>query len=157
MTQVFKSAAGEAVCFLICILYDMMTRYEIIKIKEDGKITFPSDCTVQIGAVKGAYFLLEISPDLNEARLERVALPGKNLAEIEFRLKDEPGVLSTISSIFARHRVNILFNESEEINEEEAVLVSVVDTNEMDITLEQLQEEASAQDAVLDMSIKKLD
>ncbi len=135
----------------------MMTRYEIIKVKEDGKITFPSDCAVQIGVVKGAYFLLEISPDLNETRLERVALPGKNLAEIEFRLKDEPGVLSTISSIFARHKVNILFNESEEIRGEEAVLVAVVDINEMDISLEKLQEETAAQDAVIEMSIKQLD
>jgi predicted amino acid-binding ACT domain protein len=134
-----------------------MTRYEIIKIKENGKITFPSDCAVQMGIVKGAYFLLEVSPDLNETRLERVALPGKNLAEIEFLLKDEPGVLSTISSIFARHKVNILFNESEEISEAEAVLVAVVDINEMDTTLEELQEETSAQDAVIEMSVKKLD
>jgi len=101
--------------------------------------------------------LLEVSPDLNETRLERVALPGKNLAEIEFLLKDEPGVLSTISSIFARHKVNILFNESEEISEAEAVLVAVVDINEMDTTLEELQEETSAQDAVIEMSVKKLD
>lgn len=134
-----------------------MTRYEIIKVKEDGKITFPSDCAVQMGIVKGAYFLLEISPDLHETRLERVALPGKNLAEIEFLLKDEPGVLSTISSIFARHKVNILFNESEEISEEEAVLVAVVDINEMDTTLEKLQEETFTQDAVIEMSVKKLD
>ncbi len=134
-----------------------MTRYEIIKIKEDGKITFPSDCAVQIGIVKGAYFLLEVSPDLNETRLERVALPGKNLAEVELLLKDEPGVLSTISSVFARHKVNILFNESEEISDKEAVLIAVIDINDMDTTLEELQEETSAQDAVIEMSVKKLD
>ena len=134
-----------------------MTHYEIIKVEEDGKIKFPSDSSVKIGVVKGAYFLLEVSPYLNEMRLERVALPGKNLAEIEFRLKNEPGVLSKISSIFARHKVNILFNESEEINEEEAVLVAVVDINDMDITLEKLQEKAFVQDIVLDMSVKKLD
>ncbi|MFO8133074.1 MAG: ACT domain-containing protein [Thermoplasmatota archaeon] len=134
-----------------------MTRYEIIKIKEDGNIMLPSDCAVQIGAVKGAYFLLEVSPDLKETRLERVALPGKDLAEIELILKDEPGVLATMSGLFARHRANILFNESEEISDKEAVLVAVMDISEMDITLEELQEKAAAEDAVLGISVKKVE
>lgn len=135
----------------------MMTRYEVIKVKEDGKIVLPSDCAVQVGAVQGAYFLLEISPDLNETRLERVALPGKDLAEIELILKDEPGVLATMSGLFARHRSNILFNESEEISDKEAVLVAVMDISEIDITLEELREEAAAEDAVIEVSVKKLE
>jgi len=107
--------------------------------------------------VKGAYFLLELSLGIKEVRLEQVALPGKNLVEIELILQDKPGVLSTISGIFARHRVNILFNESEEISEKEAALVTVVDVSEMDTSLQELQEEIGGQEAVIDISVKELE
>jgi len=134
-----------------------MTRYEIIKIRETGKIEVPPDYAFELGMVKGAYFLLELSLGIKEVRLEQVALPGKNLVEIELILQDKPGVLSTISGIFARHRVNILFNESEEISEKEAALVTVVDVSEMDTSLQELQEEIGGQEAVIDISVKELE
>ncbi|HDS59500.1 MAG TPA: ACT domain-containing protein [Thermoplasmatales archaeon] len=134
-----------------------MTRYEIIKIRETGKIEVPPDYAFELGMVKGAYFLLELSLGIKEVRLEQVALPGKNLVEIELILQDKPGVLSTISGIFARHRVNILFNESEEISEKEAALVTVVDVSEMDTGLQELQEEIGGQEAVIDISVKELE
>ncbi|MDD3492104.1 MAG: ACT domain-containing protein [Candidatus Thermoplasmatota archaeon] len=134
-----------------------MTRYEIIKIRETGKIEVPPDYAFELGMVKGAYFLLELSLGMKEVRLEQVALPGKNLVEIELILQDKPGVLSTISGIFARHRVNILFNESEEISEKEAALVAVVDVSEMDTGLQELQEEIGGQEAVIDISVKELE
>jgi predicted amino acid-binding ACT domain protein len=134
-----------------------MTCYEIIKIRETGKIEIPPDFAFELGMVKGAYYLLELSREMKEVRLEQVALPGKNLVEIELILQDKPGVLSTISGIFARHSVNILFNESEEISEEEAALVTVVDVSEMDIGLKELHEEIGSQEAVIDISVKELE
>lgn len=134
-----------------------MTRYEIIKIDEDGRIEFESDAAYDIGVVKGSYFLVEISPEIKEARLEQIALPGKNLVEIELVVKDEPGVLSTISGIFARHKVNILFNESEEISTKEAILISVLDTSKMDIELSELKDILAKRDEVLDISVKDVD
>ena len=134
-----------------------MTRYEIIKIDEDGRIEFESDAAYDIGVVKGSYFLVEISPEIKEARLEQIALPGKNLVEIELVVKDEPGVLSTISGIFARHKVNILFNESEEISTKEAILISVLDTSKMDIELSELKNILANRDEVLDISVKDVD
>jgi predicted amino acid-binding ACT domain protein len=134
-----------------------MTCYNIIKIRETGKIEVPPDYAIELGMVKGAYFLLELSLEMKEVRLEQVALPGKNLVEIELILQDKPGVLLTVSSIFARHQVNILFSESEEISEKEAALVAVVDVSKMDTSLQELQEEIASQEAVIDTSIKELE
>mgnify|MGYP006296291271 CR=1 FL=1 len=134
-----------------------MTHYDIIKIREDGKIDLPSDTTHEIGITEGSYFLLEVSPELKEARLEQIALPGKDLAEIELVVKDEPGVLSTISGIFAKHKVNILFNETEEISSKEAILISVLDISKMDIKLSELREILSKRDEVLDILVKDID
>ena len=134
-----------------------MTCYNIIKIRETGKIEVPPDYAIEIGMVKEAYFLLELSLEMKEVRLEQVALPGKNLVEIELILQDKPGVLLTVSGIFARHQVNILFSESEEISEKEAALVAVVDVSKMDTSLHELQKEIASQEAVIDVSIKELE
>lgn len=134
-----------------------MPYYDIIEIKEDGKVNFPSETSSEIGLVKGSYFLLEVSPEIKEARLEHIALPGKELVEIELIVKDQPGVLSTISGIFAKYDVNILFNESEELSEAEAVLICVIDTSKMSVSLDQLKEALSMREVVLDISVKHID
>lgn len=134
-----------------------MPSYDIIKIKEDGKLRIPSEATQEIGVFEGAYFLLEISPEIKEARLEHIALPGKDLVEIELVVKDEPGVLATISGIFAQYDVNILFNESEELSEEEAVLISIIDTSKMNVQIDELKEVLSKREEVQDILVKHID
>ncbi len=134
-----------------------MTHYEIIKIKKDGEVEFPKDASYEIGVVEGSYFLLEISPEMKEARLEQIALPGKNLVEVELVVKDEPGVLSSISGVFAKHDVNIQFNESEEISSGEAILILVLDCSKMDISPNELKGKLSRRDDVLDISVKAVD
>ncbi len=130
-----------------------MTHYEIIRLEEDGKIELPSNSAYELGASKGAYFLLEVSPEIKEARLERVALPDKELVEFEFILKNEPGVLSTISGIFAEHNVNIMFNETEDVNSEQGILISIIDVNNMDVDLDELIEEVNKPDEVIEVSV----
>ncbi|MFW6142353.1 MAG: ACT domain-containing protein [Candidatus Saliniplasma sp.] len=134
-----------------------MTYYEILKIDEDGKITFPMDCAYDLGLVKDSYFVLEVSPEVKEARLERVALPGKELVELELVLKDKPGTLSTISGILGKHKVNILFNEGEEISSTEAVLIAVIDISQIDTSVEELTEELKAHDRVINISVKDVE
>ena len=134
-----------------------MTNYEIIKVKEDGKFQFPEEAVFDLGLVKGAYFLLEISSEMKEARLEHIALPGKDLVEIDLIVKDEPGVLSTISGIFAKSNINILFNESEEISQAEAVLILVIDISKMEISLEELNKELGGRDEVLNISVNHIE
>ncbi|MEF8831928.1 MAG: ACT domain-containing protein [Candidatus Thermoplasmatota archaeon] len=134
-----------------------MTYYEIIKLEEDGEIELPSESAYDIGASKGAYFLLEISPEVREARLERVAMPGKELVEFELIMKNEPGALSNISGRFANHNVNIMFNETEEVNSEQGILITVIDVSQMDTSLESLKKEISASEDVIDVSVKELD
>ncbi|MBS3816252.1 MAG: ACT domain-containing protein [Candidatus Thermoplasmatota archaeon] len=134
-----------------------MTHYDIIQIKEDGKIEFPQESAFDIGIAEGAYFLLEASPEVKELRLERIALSDKELVEIEFVVENKPGVLSNISSILADHGVNILFNESEEVSETQAVLVTVIDVSNMDFSLEELEDRLGEREEVKEISIKKVD
>ncbi|AEC52619.1 hypothetical protein PNA2_1705 [Pyrococcus sp. NA2] len=118
-----------------------MREYIIVKVKEDGKIEVPLEYAYEIGLVKGAYFLLEIDTDLKEIHMERVALPGKQLVELELVVIDRPGVLAKISGILGRHRINILFNESEELESlGMAAIVAIVDVSNSDLSLDELRE-----------------
>ncbi len=117
-----------------------MRRYELIKIKETGIIEIPDDFAYDIGLVEGSYFLVEINPDIKEANIERVALPGKELYELEITAEDKPGVLSKINGILGRYRVNIAFSEGEEIKGTGvAAIVTIIDVSKMAVSIEELE------------------
>ncbi|HIP89216.1 MAG TPA: ACT domain-containing protein [Thermococcus paralvinellae] len=135
-----------------------MRHYEIVKIKENGKIEIPLEFAYEIGLVKDSYFLIEIDTDLKEMHLERVALPGKKLVEIELIVEDKPGVLAKISGTLGRNNVNILFSETEELeNIGLAAIVAVVDVSEMKISLEELKKELSKVEEVREITLKALE
>ncbi len=117
-----------------------MRRYELVKIKETGILEIPDDFAYDIGLVEGSYFLVEINPDIKEANIERVALPGKDLYELEITAEDKPGVLSKINGILGKHRVNIAFSEGEEIKGTGvAAIVTIIDVSKMEGDIESLE------------------
>ncbi|NJE60361.1 ACT domain-containing protein [Thermococcus sp. 21S7] len=135
-----------------------MRHYEIVRIRENGKVELPRDYAYELGMVEGAYFLLEIDTDLNEVHMERIALPGKRLVEVELVVEDRPGVLAKISGLFGRHGANILFSESEELSSIGlAGLVAVIDVSGMTGTLEELREELEGLDIVREARLKPLE
>ncbi len=135
-----------------------MRRYDIVKVTENGLLRLPDDFAYDIGLVAGAYFLVEINPQIKEANIERVALPGKNLYELEITAEDKPGVLSKIHGVLGRYRVNIAFSEGEEIKgTDSAAIVSVIDVSKMDISMEALRKEVSKVREVEEVFLKRID
>ncbi|NJD98323.1 ACT domain-containing protein [Thermococcus sp. LS1] len=135
-----------------------MRHYEIVRIKENGKVEIPLDYAYELGLVEGAYFLLEIDTDLNEVHMERIALPGKRLVEVELIVEDKPGVLAKISGLFGKHGANILFSESEELEGIElAGIVAVIDVSGMSGTLEGLRGELEVLKEVKEVVLRPLE
>ncbi|AHF80747.1 ACT domain-containing protein [Thermococcus paralvinellae] len=135
-----------------------MRHYEIVRIKENGKIEIPLEFAYEIGLVKDSYFLIEIDTDLKEIHIERVALPGKKLVEIELVVEDKPGVLAKISGTLGRNKANILFSEAEELEGLGlAAIVAVVDVSGMKIDLEELKRELSEIEEVKEITLKVLE
>ena len=134
-----------------------MRHYEILKIGENGKVEIPLEWAYEVGLIKDAYFLVEIDTDLNEIHLERIALPGKQLVEIELVVKDRPGVLAKITGLLGKHRINILFSEAEEMEQIGlGAIVAVVDISEIDTTLEKLLKELEGIEEVVEASLKRI-
>lgn len=118
----------------------MLREYLLIKIHEDGVIKIPQELAYEVGLVKGAYFLVEIDTDIKELHVERVALPGKKLVEIELVVEDKPGVLAKIAGILGKNGINILFNEAEELESLGlSAIVAVVDVSGAKISLKDLE------------------
>ncbi len=134
-----------------------MQHYEIIKVEDDGKLEIPDDFAHELGLVEGSYFLIGVDPDLKEANIERIALPGKDLVELELVVKDDPGVLSRISGILGKFNVNILFSESEGIEEVNlAAFVTIVDISNSSLSAEELKEEILKDETVEEVVLKAL-
>ncbi|NJE04411.1 MULTISPECIES: ACT domain-containing protein [Thermococcus] len=134
-----------------------MRHYEIVKIKRDGAVEIPMDYAYELGLLEGAYFLIEVDTDLNEIHMERIALPGKRLAEVELVVEDRPGVLAKISGLFGRHGVNILFSESEELSAIGlAGIVAVVDIGGVG-NLDDLRRELESLPEVREVYLNPLD
>ncbi|NJE25534.1 ACT domain-containing protein [Thermococcus sp. MV5] len=134
-----------------------MRHYEILKIEENGKVEIPLEWAYEVGLVKDAYFLVEIDTELNEVHMERIALPGKQLVEIELVVKDQPGVLAKITGLLGRHRINILFSEAEEMEQIGlGAIVAVVDVSQADIALDRLLKELQVIEEVMEVSLKEI-
>lgn len=135
-----------------------MRRYDIVKVTETGLLKLPDDFAYDIGLVEGAYFLVEINPKIKEANIERIALPGKNLYELEITTVDRPGVLSKIHGILGRYRVNVAFSEGEEIKGTSyAAIVSIIDVSKMNISSEALKNELSKVEEVKEIYLKSIE
>jgi len=135
-----------------------MRHYELIKVKEDGKLELPLELAYELGLVKGAYFLVEVDTDLKEAHLERVALPGKKLVEAELVVEDRPGVLAKVSGLLGKHGINILFSESEELVELGlSAIVTIVDVSGSRISLEELEKELMKVEEVKELKLREIE
>lgn len=132
--------------------------YDIIKIKENGAIQLPEDIAMEIGVIKGAYFLVEANERSKEISFERIAVPGKNLAELTVVLEDKPGALANVALELGNNNVNILFNETDEIESTNlAALVAILDISQANISINQLKSHLLGLDVVREAEMRPLD
>ncbi|AFK22579.1 ACT domain-containing protein [Pyrococcus sp. ST04] len=135
-----------------------MREYFIVKIKEDGKIEIPLEFAYELGLIKGAYFLVEVDTDIKEMHVERVALPGKKLVEIEMVVEDKPGVLAKVSGLLGRFGINILFNEAEELESLGlSAIVAIVDVSESKISTKELEDKLKEIEEVREVKVIELE
>ena len=135
-----------------------MRVYDIIKIQENGTIEIPEDIAVEIGVVKGAYFLVEANERSKEISFERIAVPGKNLAELTLILEDRPGSLADVALELGNNNINILFNESDEIESTNlAALVALLDISQSRIAIEEIKNHLKQMKVVREVQIRKIE
>lgn len=131
--------------------------YDIIKIEENGVIRLPDDIATEVGIVKGSYLLVEADERSKELSFERIAVPGKNLAEITFILEDKPAVLAHVAAELGNNNINILFNETDEIRSSNlSALVAIVDLSMSKISTEELRSHFKKMKVVKEVEIREI-
>ncbi len=135
-----------------------MRVYDIIKIQDNGMIQIPEDIAMEIGIVKGAYFLMEANERSKEISFERIAVPGKNLAELTVILVDKPGALADVALELGNNNINILFNESDEIESTNlSALVALLDISKATISIADLKAHLKKTKMVKEVEIRKIE
>lgn len=135
-----------------------MRVYDIIKIQENGIIQMPEDIATEIGVIRGAYFLVEANERSKEVSFERIAVPGKNLAELTLVLEDKPGALADVALELGNNNINILFNESDEIGSTNlAALVAILDISQAKISVKELKLHLEKMDVVREVEARQLE
>ena len=135
-----------------------MRVYDIIKIQDNGVIQIPEDIAMEIGIVKGAYFLMEANERSKEISFERIAVPGKNLAELTVILVDKPGALADVALELGNSNINILFNESDEIESTNlSALVALLDISQATISIADLKTHLKKTKMVREVEIRKIE
>jgi acetolactate synthase-1/3 small subunit len=134
-----------------------MRVYDIIKIEENGVIKLPEEIATEVGIIRGAYLLVEADEKSKELSFERIAVPGKNLAEITFILEDRPGVLADVALELGNSNINILFNESDEIRFSNlSALVALVDMSQAKVSADELQSHFKNINAVREVTVREI-
>ena len=132
--------------------------YDIIKIQENGVIQMPEDIATEIGVIRGAYFLVEANERSKEVSFERIAVPGKDLAELTLILEDKPGALADVALELGNNNINILFNESDEIGSTNlAALVAILDVSQAKISVKELKSHLKKMDVVREVEARQLE
>jgi predicted amino acid-binding ACT domain protein len=135
-----------------------MRVYDIIKVQENGVIKISEDIATEVGIIKGAYLLVEADERSKELSFERIAVPGKDLAELTFVLKDKPGALADVAQELGNNDINILFNETDEIkNTNLSALITIVDMSKARISADELRSRFLHMDVVREVEIRKID
>ena len=107
--------------------------------------------------VKGAYLLVEADERSKELSFERIAVPGKDLAEITFILEDKPGTLADVALELGNNNINILFNETEEIRFSNlSALVAIVDMSQAKIAVDELRSHFKRMKVVREVEIRQI-
>lgn len=136
---------------------DCVRVYDIIKIQENGVIRLPEDIAVEIGIAKGAYLLVEANERTKEISFERIAVPGKDLAELTLLLEDRPGTLADVALELGNNNINILFNESDEIASSNlAALVAILDISQSSISIQDLKSHLKSMSIVKEVEIREI-
>lgn len=135
-----------------------MRVYDIIKVQEHGTIKLSEDIATEVGIIKGAYLLVEADERSKELSFERIAVPGKDLAEMTFILEDKPGVLADVARELGNNDINILFNETDEIkNTNLSALITIVDMSRTNISIEDLCSRFNKMSVVREIEVRKID
>jgi len=115
---------------------------KIISIDNRGRIVLPLVTRKNLGLTTNSQLLLVSDSETKEIRITPVGI-SEDQKPIKFKItiKDEPGSLAKIATIFGELGISLMYGESVVIEKDKIAIWTVISPTPQDITMDKLQEE----------------
>lgn len=115
---------------------------KIISIDNRGRIVLPLVTRKNLGLTTNSQLLLVSDSETKEIRITPVGI-SEDQKPIKFKIiiKDEPGALAKIATIFGELGISLMYGESVVIEKDKKAIWTVISPTPQDITMDKLQEE----------------
>ena len=115
---------------------------KIISIDNRGRIVLPLVTRKNLGLTTNSQLLLVSDSETKEIRITPVGI-SEDQKPIKFKItiKDEPGSLAKIATIFGELGISLMYGESVVIEKDKTAIWTVISPTPQDITMDKLQEE----------------
>ena len=115
---------------------------KIISIDNRGRIVLPLVTRKNLGLTTDSQLLLVSDSETKEIRITPVGI-SEDQKPIKFKItmKDEPGSLAKIATIFGDLGISLMYGESVVIEKDKTAIWTVISPTPLDITMDKLQEE----------------
>ena len=119
-----------------------MKEVKIISIDNRGRIVLPLVTRKNLGLTTDSQLLLVSDSETKEIRILPVGI-SEDQKPIKFKItiKDEPGSLAKIATIFGELGISLMYGESVVIEKDKTAIWTVISPTPQDITMDKLQEE----------------
>lgn len=131
---------------------------EIIKMDPKGRITIPQAMREALEIRPGMLMVLIADADKREIIMSPVMSSGESIYEFDVILTDKPGSLAAVTSIFAKHKGDIVASKCASITRgEEANCIFVVDMSISPSSTEDLRRELESLNSVIQVKVRKFE
>jgi len=135
-----------------------MKDVKIISIDNRGRIVLPLVTRKNLGITTNSQLMLVSDSETKEIRITPVGI-SKEEKPIKFRItmRDEPGSLAKIATIFGNLGISLMYGESVIIEKDKTAIWSVIGPTPESITLEALRDELITKGNAIEVEVFPLD
>ncbi len=127
-----------------------MKEVRIITIDQRGRIVIPNIIRKSLGLSENAQLMLIADSELKEMKIIPVGL-SEDLNRFKITMKDTPGSLAKIASIFGEKGVSMMYCDAVIIEKGKTAILTVIFENRNNVNLEELKQVLVVKGGALDI------
>lgn len=116
-----------------------MKEARILSIDDRGRIVIPYTIRKSLGITSKSQLMMTSDSERKEIKISPVGI-GKNLLKFQITMRDEPGSLAKIATVFGNHGISLVYGESVILEKDKTALWTVIGPSSDKYSFEELKE-----------------
>ena len=130
----------------------------LVKVDSKGRVTIPQTIRDLMGIEPGMLMAVIADIEKKEIAVSPIYSSGRSIYEINLDLKDRPGAIASVTSLLARHNVNIIATRCTTIMRgEEGNCIIVADFSMASEDVEVIRRQLEDLEMVIQVNLKKFE